>query len=76
MGRFGPIWPENPNCSKSSAENICRRKCAETFMFAPNVHVIEVHTYAFLRLFDEIFRVLWSKFGFWANLGKPGHDYE
>ena len=46
MNRFVPIWPENPDFSKSSAGNISRRNCA------PNVHV---------RLFDEVFRDLWLK---------------
>ena len=49
-----------PDFSKSSVENISRRKCAVTFIFAPNVHVIEVHT---LCLFG-------------ANSGKPWHNYE
>ena len=38
----GPIWTENPDFSKSSAENISRRKYVVNFMFAHNVHVIEV----------------------------------
>ena len=38
----GPIWTENPDFSKSSAENISRRKYVVNFMFAYNVHVIEV----------------------------------
>ena len=61
----GPIWTENPDFSKSSAENISRRKYVVNFMFAHNVHVIEVKHYACLKLFNEMddFGSIWASPG-------------
>ena len=64
MDRFVPIWPENPDFSKSSAGNISRRNCA------PNVHVIEAHV--FVRLSDEVVRDLWLKLDLGPIWACPG----